>query len=1485
MRMLSPAETCRKLRLACLFVTGLTVAFPAAAEVRWKTGPPRSARALDSAGLAEAIGRLAQRPDARHVVVQFAEPLSVKDRTLLDDRGLSLLGYLGDHAWFASLGPDADVAALASTPGLLDVGSVEPERKLHPDLEAGLIHPWQIVIEDAKSPEKAQPAPDDAPVAVYVLFHADVDLDTRASVVLARHRAKVRSWMRSIRGAVVHVDRATIPAIAAEDDVLWIEPPLPGWRELNDGNRARVGADVAQLPPYALDGTGVTVLVYDGGQMFQHGDFGGRLVIGASDTSSISDHATHVGGTIGGDGSGSDGTYRGMAPGVGFVSYGFEQEGGIQQGFLYTDPGDLEADYTEAISVYGADISNNSIGTNTASNGFPCEWEGNYGATGALIDAVARGSLGAPFRIVWANGNERSGFARCGSTYHTTAPPACAKNHITVGALNSNDDSVTSFTSWGPCDDGRLKPDVSAPGCQSGGDNGVTSTNSAGSYNVKCGTSMASPTTCGVGALVLEQYRLSFPGAPNLRNATLKAILANTAEDLDNPGPDFKTGYGSIRVVAAIDLVREARLLEGEVAHAGVFEFLVLIEPGDPELRVTIAWDDAPGTPNVDPVLVNDLDLRVIDPLGTVYHPWTLDPVNPSVPAVRTQRDGVNNIEQVLVEAPAPGAWRVEVAGFDVPQGPVQSFGAAASPSLVHCSPAGVLRAGATRVSCESSLELRVTDCDLNTDDEIVETVDISAVSDTEPAGEILTLMEASPEAAAFDGVLSMSATDAMGTLAVSDGDTVTVTYVDADDGAGGTDIPRVRQVTVDCVAPQISAVDAVLVNPRDATISLDLDEPAQVTVRWGTTCATATNPVITYADGNPHLVRLTGLTDDVTYFYTIEAVDEAGNTAFDDNSGICYTFTTPDVPDYFTERFTSGPVDLIGRSVTFTPNGSPDFYGGCVETLLGGALPTDPAGGTDLLLGDDLPRAFTLAGGATVELYGQSWDTIYAGPNGYLTFGSGDSTKSESYGAHFSLPRVAAVFDDLNPNVQGTVSWKQEADRVAVTWSDVPEFSTTNHNTFQIEMFFDGRIRMSWLELDTDDFVVGLSEGTGLDPFFLASDLSAMVSCGPRPPLVRDLDLETAQGQPLTVTFDAVDDGLPEPSELTYRILSLPLSGELVEQQSQILINQVPWDLSPGEDGVTYTPVGGFQGFDGLSYEADDGGVPPDGGPSGPAAVTIRVGNAQTLYEFLFDDTDPGWATTGLWAFGTPTGGGSHAGDPTSGATGQNVYGYNLDGDYTSNMPEEYLTTPPLDLSSASECVLEFQRWLGIETAAYDHAAVQISVDGTNWTPVWTHSGTSFSENAWSLQSYDISAIADGQSSVSFRWVMGTTDVSVTYPGWNLDDIRITGLIPDTCMGSPGEVELSMPDRERLTWTLPPMSGGGPPAYDTLRSTTATSFLGALCVESDDASDRSATDLDTPAPAEVWFYLVRASNECGVGSLGLSSAMQPRVGPDCVAP
>ena len=236
-----------------------------------------------------------------------------------------------------------------------------------------------------------------------------------------------------------------------------------------------------------------------------------------------------------------------------------------------------------------------------------------------------------------------------------------------MGALNSDDDTITSFTSWGPCDDGRLKPDISAPGCESDGPAGVTSCSSSGGYTVKCGTSMASPTATGVASLLLQQYRESYPHRPDFRNSLLRALLAQTAVDVGHPGPDYKSGYGSIRAREAAEAIIQGRFVEDEVSLSAVYAFTITIPfSAEPELEVTLAWDDLPGTPGVDPALVNDLDLRIVGPAGTVYQPWTLDPENPGEPAVQTVRDGLNNIEQVRIANPAPGDYMVQIEGVNI---------------------------------------------------------------------------------------------------------------------------------------------------------------------------------------------------------------------------------------------------------------------------------------------------------------------------------------------------------------------------------------------------------------------------------------------------------------------------------------------------------------------------------------------------------------------------------------------------------------------------------------------------------------------------------------------------------------------------------------------------------------------------------------------------------------------------------------------------
>ncbi len=159
--------------------------------------------------------------------------------------------------------------------------------------------------------------------------------------------------------------------------------------------------------------------------------------------------------------------------------------------------------------------------------------------------------------------------------------------------------------------------------------------------------------------------------------------------------------------------------------------------------------------------------------------------------------------------------------------------------------------------------------------------------------------------------------------------------------------------------------------------------------------------------------------------------------------------------------------------------------------------------------------------------------------------------------------------------------------------------------------------------------------------------------------------------------------------------------------------------------------------------------------------------------------DTDPGWSTTGEWAFGTPQG----SDDPSGGATGSNVYGYNLtttlNGDYPDGMSQEYLTTPVFDVSEATSLELHFQRRLGVESSTYDHAGIEVSTDGgSSWTRVWDHSGSTVNESSWSEQVVDLSGLLPA-SGVQVRWVMGPSDGSVHYQGWNIDDIRLEGAVP----------------------------------------------------------------------------------------------------------
>ncbi len=242
-----------------------------------------------------------------------------------------------------------------------------------------------------------------------------------------------------------------------------------------------------------------------------------------------------------------------------------------------------------------------------------------------------------------------------------------AKNTLVVGAINSitqdpytrSHVSISNFSSFGLADDGRLKVDVVADGV--GVYSPIASSNN--SYASYSGTSMAAPNVTGTAALLTQHFKNLFGRTPS--SATLKATLLHTARDAGNVGPDYIHGWGVVDGAAAAQFLDKAKQSVSaklvENTYAGSAQAHQVSSTGNEPLKATIVWTDPPGVAHGNGLdettraLVNDLDIWVTAPNGNILRPWTLNPSNPSAPAVRTARNSVDNVEQVLIDNPLPG--------------------------------------------------------------------------------------------------------------------------------------------------------------------------------------------------------------------------------------------------------------------------------------------------------------------------------------------------------------------------------------------------------------------------------------------------------------------------------------------------------------------------------------------------------------------------------------------------------------------------------------------------------------------------------------------------------------------------------------------------------------------------------------------------------------------------------------------------------------
>lgn len=397
---------------------------------------------------------------------------------------------------------------------------------------------------------------------------------------------------------------------------------------------------------------------------------------------------------------------------------------------------------------------------------------------------------------------------------------------------------------------------------------------------------------------------------------------------------------------------------------------------------------------------------------------------------------------------------------------------------------------------CEDTLDVEVKDADLKN----VGQVSIYA-STSSGDSETILLAEGIP-VGIFHGIITLQAGPVIlgnGQLEGAENDTVLVSYSDADDGTGQPAMATGMAV-VDCTAPIIQNVSIETVGSSQATVSFTTNEPATAVLHAGLDCGTYS----LHAEGllaTAHLLYLNGLQYTTPYFFIVDAADEAGNPATVDNGGLCYSFTTLRQTPYFTELFDGieNLFDLANRSLTFIPLNNTDGYSVCMETAQ--TFPSDPSGGNAVVLADDSFAPVTLEG-MEVKLYGVSYDQFFIGSNGYITFHFGDQTYTSSLINHFAIQRISALFHDFSPNKRGQVSWKQYADRIAVTYDSIPEYDGTgaypaaNSNSFQIELFLNGLIRITYLGMYAKGGIAGLSAGNDTPVDFAADDLNLKPSC-----------------------------------------------------------------------------------------------------------------------------------------------------------------------------------------------------------------------------------------------------------------------------------------------------------------------------------------------------------------------------------------------------
>ncbi len=592
---------------------------------------------LESGNISPRTQRVAETQQLEagsYKIIQFTALPNAQQKQALANKGIQLLGYVPNYAFYAVVNSDLELSAQEMADfSIRVIISVSPSFKLSPLLTQEKMPEW-AVVEEGKV---------DLIVSVF-------ENQSMASALEELRTYGVVQGEAIGQSVALRIPQEKLMELAGLSFVSYLEPiPQPDEAENDEGRGTHRGTAI--LTHYAggdkYDGSGVTVAIGDTELQWEHIDFAGRLNYKSSDKGFSSDHGTHVGGTVAGAGN-IDPTKQGQAPGVEIFSY--TQSNGIY---------DIPNSYAD-----GVRLTTQSMGSSCPSS----TGLANYTSRGQTMDRQVRDYPSVMH--FWSSGNDGyddcqrypSGWGNLSGGYKN------AKNIMVVGRVDYRD-QISGSSSRGPAYDGRIKPDIVGMGSS------VSSTTFNNSYNTKSGTSMSTPGVSGVYAQLLQAYR-EHNGGSDPKGGLLKSIMLNTAKDLGNEGPDFIYGWGRVNALKALNCIKDQRYFIGSLSDGDQASHTVTVPAGVKRMRVMVYWSDYTPATGVSKHLVNDLDMTLSQG-GTTHYPYVLNPSQTSSTALNTPatrgEDHLNNMEQVVIDNPS-GSYTVNLNGYLIPESPQEYY-------------------------------------------------------------------------------------------------------------------------------------------------------------------------------------------------------------------------------------------------------------------------------------------------------------------------------------------------------------------------------------------------------------------------------------------------------------------------------------------------------------------------------------------------------------------------------------------------------------------------------------------------------------------------------------------------------------------------------------------------------------------------------------------------------------------------------------------